>query len=450
MFERETVRAQLTAAGSGLQAVDPSVLSRDQLLELLDALETDTRRRAAIGYALVAELEARGVAAELGSPSTAVLLSERLRIGRREAAGRVRLAGAVGPRPALSGERLPARFPLVAAAMADGTISVRHAAVITATVDRLPERVVADQPELVAQVEPILLEHARMLDPDRLAVVAHAVTACLDPDGTLASERDHERRREATLVRLPDGSGRLTATLTGEATGVWTTVLDTLSRPVPAEDAEPDRRTSGQRRHDALLDAGRRLLRSGILPDAGGTPATVLLTMTLDQLETRSGVVTTAHGGRISVRQALRIAAEANLVPVVLDGRGAVLHLGRTRRTASPAQRLALAARDGGCSFPGCDRPPDWCETHHAIPWADGGTTDLENLTLACGFHHREHTKRGWSVRMTKGIPEWIPPRWLDPQQSRRRNTTHHVPLRFGPPGTTAAPTAVRYPGCVA
>ena len=67
------------------------------------------------------------------------------------------------------------------------------------------------------------------------------------------------------------------------------------------------------------------------------------------------------------------IAAEANLVPVVLDGRGAVLHLGRTRRTASPAQRLALAARDGGCSFPGCDRPPEWCETHHAIPWADGG-----------------------------------------------------------------------------
>ena len=265
MFERETVRAQLTAAGSGLQAVDPAVLSRDQLLELLDALETDMRRRAAIGYALVAELEARGVAAELGCPSTAVLLSERLRIGRREAAGRVRLVGAVGPRQALSGERLPARFPQVAAAMADGTISVRHAAVITATVDRLPERVVTDQPELVAQVEPILLEHARTLDPDRLAVVAHAVTAYLDPDGTLASERDHERRREATLVRLPDGSGRLTATLTGEATGVWTSVLDTLSRPVPAQGAEPDRRTSGQRRHDALLDAGRRLLRSRTL-----------------------------------------------------------------------------------------------------------------------------------------------------------------------------------------
>ena len=184
-------------------------------------------------------------------------------------------------------------------------------------------------------------------------MLARRVTACLDPDGTLATEHDHERHRDATLTALPDGSGRLTATLTGEATAVWQVVLDTLARPVPGSEAgELDRRSPGQRRHDALLDAGRRLLRSGTLPDAGGTPATVLVTMTLDQLEARIGLATTAHGGPISVRQALRIAAEANIVPVVLDGRGAVLHLGRTRRTASPVQRLALAARDGGCSFP--------------------------------------------------------------------------------------------------
>jgi Domain of unknown function (DUF222) len=123
---------------------------------------------------------------------------------------------------------------------------------------------------------------------------------------------------------------------------VWQAVLDTLARPVPGSEAgELDRRSPGQRRRDALLDAGRRLLRSGTLPDAGGTPATVLVTMTLDQLEARTGLATTAHSGPISVRQALRIAVEANIVPVVLDGRGAVLHLGRTRRTASPVQRVA-------------------------------------------------------------------------------------------------------------
>jgi hypothetical protein len=105
-------------------------------------------------------------------------------------------------------------------------------------------------------------------------------------------------------------------------------------------------------------------------------------------------VATTGHGGVISVPQALRIAAEADIVPVVVGDAGGVLGYGLTRRTASTGQRRALAARDRGCSFPGCDRPPDWCETHHVTPWVDGGRTDLQNLTLACGFHHREHRKR--------------------------------------------------------
>ena len=88
-----------------------ATLSGDELLELVAALETDVRQRAAVGYALVAELEARGIAAELGCSSTAVLLSERLRIGRREAAGRVRLAAELGPRRALSGEALAGAVP---------------------------------------------------------------------------------------------------------------------------------------------------------------------------------------------------------------------------------------------------------------------------------------------------------------------------------------------------
>ena len=162
----------------------------------------------------------------------------------------------------------------------------------------------------------------------------------------------------------------------------------------------------------------------------------MLLTLTLEELEARTGLATTAHGGRISVPQALRIAAEADIVPVVLGDAGGVLGYGLTRRTASIGQRRALAARDGGCSFPGCDRPPDWCESHHVIGWADGGCTDLENLTLVCGFHHREHRKRGWTCHITNGVPHWRPPRWLDSTQTPRRNTTHHIPLHF-----TASPT---------
>src|SRR5690349_1160887 len=427
--------SHLAAAREQLRDVDWATLSGDELLELMSLLEIDARQRGAVGYAVVAELEARGIGAELGCSSTAVLLSERLRIGRREAAGRVRLAAELGHRRAMSGEALPARFPEVAAAVAEGAIGDRHAALICRTIDGLPDAVL----EQAGAVEATLVEHARTLNPDQLAVLTRTVRACLDPDGVLAAEHDHDRHRHATLTLLPDGSGRLQACLTGEATAVWQTILNTLARPAPDGDGgEPDRRSPGQRRHDALLDAGQRLLRAGTLPDAGGTPATVLLTVTLEQVEARTGLATTGHGGRISVPQALRIAAEADIMPIVLSDAGGILGYGLTRRTASTGQRQALAARDRGCSFPGCDRPPDWCETHHVTPWVDGGRTDLHNLTLACGFHHREHRKRGWTCHMTDGVPYWRPPRWLDPAQTARRNTTHHVPLHFSLPPTPA------------
>jgi hypothetical protein len=109
--------------------------------------------------------------------------------------------------------------------------------------------------------------------------------------------------------------------------------------------------------HDALADAATRLLAADELPPSDGTPATVLPAMTLEQLETRTGMVTTAHGGTLSVATALNLADQANVIPVVLDSTG-ILAYGQARRTATTGQRLALTARDQGCSFPSCDTPP--------------------------------------------------------------------------------------------
>jgi hypothetical protein len=204
MFEQpldrlDTALGHLAAAREQLTGVDLAALSRDELLDLIAALEIDARQRGAVAVALVTELEARGVAPELGCASTAVLLSERLRIGRREAAARVRLAAELGPRRALSGESLPARYPQVAAAVAQGVISDRHAALICRTIDGLPDAVL----EQAGAVEATLVEHARTLNPDQLAVLTRTVRACLDPDGVLASERDHDRHRHATITTLP-------------------------------------------------------------------------------------------------------------------------------------------------------------------------------------------------------------------------------------------------------
>jgi len=91
------------------------------------------------------------------------------------------------------------------------------------------------------------------------------------------------------------------------------------------------------------------------------------------------------------------------------------------------ALRRALVLRDGGCQFPGCDRPAKWCQGHHIRPWADGGPTTLNNVVLVCTFHHRLLHHDDWTVHITPdGRPELTPPAWVDPTQRPRRN--HYWP----------------------
>ena len=98
---------------------------------------------------------------------------------------------------------------------------------------------------------------------------------------------------------------------------------------------ERDTRTVSQRMHDAVRDAARLMLASGELPSQAGVPATLLITAKLDDLERTTGHVTTAHGGVIPIRDVLRMAANARLVPAVFDTDGAPLWLGHSQRLAT-------------------------------------------------------------------------------------------------------------------
>ena len=153
---------------------------------------------------------------------------------------------------------------------------------------------------------------------------------------------------------------------------------------------------------------------------------TILATVTVDQLTEGTGRARTGTASRCSLPELLGLANDGQVLPIVLADNGAVLTIGRTRRLANRAQRLALAARDQGCTFPGCDRRPAWCQAHHVIPWVQGGATDLNNLVLVCDHHHAEFAAQGWLCRMVDGRPEWVPPAWIDPDQHPRHNTTHH------------------------
>jgi hypothetical protein len=106
------------------------------------------------------------------------------------------------------------------------------------------------------------------------------------------------------------------------------------------------------------------------------------------------------HGERAGLGARLR--AAMRLLPPALGGAPTrPLEVGRTSRVVQPAQRSALAVRDGGCVFPDCARPLAWCEAHHLRHWLHGGPTDLANLALLCRAHHRAVHEGGW--RLARG-----------------------------------------------
>ena len=267
-----------------LQTLDLTTLPDDDLLSGLRELETQKRRLAAVDHRLIAEAGSRGLAREHACKNTATLLGQLLRVSPVEASSRVRAAADLGPRRGLTGETLPPLFQIVAAAQAAGAISARHAQIITRAIDALPAAVQAEHED---SVQDFLVEQARQFDPRLLAQVAHRISDTLDPDGTHTSEHDRARRRDLTIRQRPDGSSHVEGELTAICTQALLTVLDTLARPVPAVDGARDPRTAGQRRHDALQDATLALIRSETLPACGGIAATILLTMTDEQIATQ-------------------------------------------------------------------------------------------------------------------------------------------------------------------
>ncbi|WP_375491527.1 DUF222 domain-containing protein [uncultured Jatrophihabitans sp.] len=415
--------AGLRAGADALLSCDLEALSSLELTGLLAEVEVQRRRLAAVDQRLVGAVHKRGVAGEYARGSSVDLLITLLRVAPGEAKARVEQALDMGPRHSLTGEPLGPVFPLVAAAQAAGEISAAHARAVTTSVYAIPPALAT---EAAPVAEQLLVKASRHCEPGLVARTGRELLARLNPDGVEPDDREAERRRDVTLRRRA-GRNLLTGELTDANAAAWQAIIDALSASQAALDGQRDDRTAGQRRHDALLDAGLRLLHTGTLPAAGGTPVTVTVTMSAAQLTEATGYARTAHGELISADRLLDLAAEADIIPVVCNDAGGVLAYGRAIRTATCAQRRALTARDGGCCFPGCTRPASWCQAHHVIAWQHGGATDLNNLCLLCPYHHREFERRGWTVEILDGMPQWIPPPWLDPERRPVRNTVHHL-----------------------
>jgi uncharacterized protein DUF222 len=222
--------------------------------------------------------------------------------------------------------------------------------------------------QAVQTAEQLLTEHAVILAPAVLRRFAHAVVNAADPDGPEpVDDQLQQDRRYLELKQRRDGMWHLAGRLSNTVGTQLNVILDPLTKPrsTAIEDDDgtvvdiPDQRPQVQRLHDALDEACARLLKAADQPSVGGIPASVVVTISLEDLLAKAALAETADGSQLTSDQLLRIADEAEIWPTIIDRNGVPLALGRSRRLASHGQTMALIARDAGCSFPGCTHPPD-------------------------------------------------------------------------------------------
>jgi hypothetical protein len=437
----------LRAAVDAVAGCDLTPATGAELLAALDDLEMVACQLPALQQRVLARLQTETTPNKLGAHNWKEVLKVRYRVTGSEANRRLADTEALAPRQALTGEPLAPALAITADAQALGVLTPGHVEVIRKAVAKLPGWV---DPPTRERFEADLVRSALGADCDRLAQKAKELLYRLDQDGPVPDDAERARRRSATHGKQgEDGMTDWRLTLTPECHAMYEALLAKLAAPgmCNPDDPEPcvfgtptqeqidnDHRTLAQRQHDALLAIGRIALMGGDLGKLNGLPVTVIIRVTLDQLETRAGLATTGGGTKLPISDVLRMAAHANHHLAVFDGAtGSALAHYRGKRVATPAQRIMLIARDGGCTKPGCTVGAYGCQAHHAeLDWTNGGNTNVDEMGLACPPHNRQvdsDDPTAWTTTMTDTHRvEWIPPHGLDNGQARI-NTNHQPEL---------------------
>lgn len=348
-----------------------------EIRRAVDMLEAEFLRR-------LTEVERRQTYRRHGVLSATSFLTDRCQLAGSTAREKVRVARALDGMPLAAGE------------FASGGLSYSQVRILAQAYDTHPDLYRQHEAVLVEGVIPLsVADTRRLVDHWRLAAL---------PDEAVARMEAMVAQRRLFVSKTFEGMVRLDGWFDPVEGETIMTALAAVTAHRDRGAARASRSTTApQRRADGLAEICRQWLANG-RPALGGERPHVDVLVDLETLERRaSQLCQVSRAGVIDRESARMLACDAGVARIVTIGRSEPLDVGRRTRTIPSAIRRALAVRDGGCRYPGCDRPTHWCEAHHIRHWADGGETRLDNLVLLCRRHHGMVHRRPHEISVVAG-----------------------------------------------
>jgi len=423
---------------SGLAAQQGFLNPGDLMQDLTGASKADARKLADVGRMLADSEAAEAAAARAQADAD----------GRADTDADADAGDGSDASPALAPVEIPALpwHTPIAHAVTDGSLSAAQAHAIRTGLGDIDTVVTAD---ILATNLKTLLEEARTLTIDQLIRRARRMRDRLDEAGISTREQKAWDDRYLRIWTLETGQVRINGLFPPEQGEYLRSVADSLTGPrrggvhfvdperaAWAKAVQDDPRSVDQLTADGfieLIKAGGTVNPHRML--GGRTPAVRILTTrqptqpAADLPPEPADILVplpdgTGHGyiegnpAPVSRETIDRLICDSGTRDITFDPAGQPLDVGREERLFTMAQRIALAARDGGCMWGDCAKPPSQTEAHHIDHWKrDDGRTDIRLGILLCNPHHRLLHNQGWQILEHRGRYWLRPPVTVDPGQ---------------------------------
>jgi hypothetical protein len=406
--------AEARAAAQAGVRVPAGSLGAEELAEGIAELAALESQVTAWRLALMAEADARQMAADQAETGTDAWLSKLTGDTREAARGGIWLA-----------RLLQDKYHATLEALGEGKLRLKQVWVIVRAAEKAPKGATAEQ---IREAEELLVAKAtgvgnrsrRPMNAKRLRQAARRMFETMSKQIAEECESEQLQKEESHAevetwlsihdqgdgtfkgsFVIPERHGLLLRAMLERLTSPRRLGRDKAGRQV-IDDSVHSPHNWSEHNGAALCELIEHLPTEGW----SGTGLSLMVHISLEALRSGVGAARLDAGAHMSASAARKLACEAGIIPAVLGGDSLPLDVGRGRRLHSTAQRQALSVVFDTCAVTGCDRPFAWCEIHHANAWSRGGNTDLDNGIPLCGFHHNRAHEGRWDLRRHSG-GEW-------------------------------------------